>query len=94
MRAFLKCKDDLSILAIQNRFKSQIKFTFKEMDLASIEKEILSYKINKASQILDIQTKIIMKNVDIFAEFLWKSINSSIKSFTFSACFRLADMTC
>ena len=53
------------------------------MDLASIEKEIHNLKINKASQSLDILTKIVKENVDIFAEFLWKSINSSIKFSTF-----------
>ena len=62
------------------------------MDLASIEKEIHNLKINKASQSSDIPTKIIKENVDIFAEFLWKSINSSIKSSTFPACLKSADV--
>ena len=43
------------------------------MDLASIEKEILNLKINKASQSLDIPTKIMKENADIFVELLWKS---------------------
>ena len=49
--------------------------------------------MNKASQSSDIPTKIIKENVDIFAEFLWKSINSSIKSSTFPSCLKLADVT-
>ena len=49
--------------------------------------------MNKASQSSDIPTKIIKENVDIFAEFLWKSINSSIKSSTFPSCFESADVT-
>ena len=49
--------------------------------------------MNKASQSSDIPTKIIKENVDIFAEFLWKSINSSIKSSTFSSCLELEDAT-
>ena len=53
------------------------------MDLASIEEEIYNLKTNKASQSSNIPTKIIKENVDIFAEFLWKSINSSIKFSTF-----------
>ena len=40
------------------------------MDLASIEKEIHSLKINKASQSSNVLTKTIKENLDIFAEFL------------------------
>ena len=46
------------------------------MDLASIGKEINNLKINKESQNSDIPTKIIKENVDIFAELLWKGLNS------------------
>ena len=63
------------------------------MDLESIEKETQNLKINKASQSQDIPTKIIKENVDIFAEFLWKSINSLIKSSTFPSCLKSADVT-
>ena len=63
------------------------------MDLESIEKETQNLKINKASQSQDIPTKIIKENVDIFAEFLWKSINSLIKSSIFPSCLKSADMT-
>ena len=48
------------------------------MDLASTKKEIHNLKINKASQSSDIPTKIIKENVDIFAEFLWKSIKAQL----------------
>ena len=68
-----------SILEIQNKCKNQIKFAFEEINLASVEKEINNLKINKASQSSDIPTKIIKENVDIFVEFLWKTINSSIE---------------
>ena len=80
LRAILKYKDHPSILAIQNNCKSQIKFTFEEVDLASIGKEIHNLKISKASQSSDILAKIIKEHI---AELLWKSINSSIKYFTF-----------
>ena len=76
LRAILKHKDHPSILAIQNNCKNRIKFAFEGMDLSSIEKEVDNLKINKASQSSDIPTKTIKENVDIFAEFLWKSINS------------------
>ena len=63
------------------------------MDLASIKKEIHNLKINKASQRLDIPTKIMKENIDILAEFLWKNINCSIKSSTFASCLKSADVT-
>ena len=93
MRAVLKYKHHTSIPAIQNNCKNGRKFAFEEIDLASIEKEMHNLKMNNASQSSDIPTKIIKENVDIFAEFLWKSINSSIKSFTFPSCLKLADVT-
>ena len=93
LTVILKYKDHPSILAIQNNYKNQIKLAFEEIDLASIEKEIHNLKINKASQSSDIPTKIIKENVDIFAEFLWKSINSSIKSSTFPSRLKSADVT-
>ena len=83
LRAILKYKDHPRILTIQNNCKNRIKFAFQEMDLESIEKGIDNLKINKESQSSDIPTKIIKENVDIFAEFLWKSINSTTKSSTF-----------
>ena len=76
-----------------HNWKNQIKFPFKEMDLASIEKEIHNLKINKSSPSLDIPTKTIKETIGIFSEFLWKSINSSIKSSTFPSCLKSADVT-
>ena len=73
LRAILKYKDHPSILAIQNNCKNGIKFAFEEIDLASIEKEIHNLKMSKASQSLDIPTKIIKENVDICADFYGKA---------------------
>ena len=70
LRASPKHKDHRSILAIQSNCKNLIKFAFEEIDLASIEKEIYKLKLNKTSQSSDIPTKIIKKNVNIFAK-LW-----------------------
>ena len=46
LRAVLKRKDHSSILAVQNNCKNRTKFSFEEMNLASIEKEIHNLKIN------------------------------------------------
>ena len=72
MRAILKYKDNTSILAIQNNCKNGIKFGFEEMDLTSIEKEIHNFKINKASQSLDIPTKLVKENVIFLQNFYGK----------------------
>ena len=82
-----------SLLSIQNKCKNRIKFAFEEIDLASGRKEIHNLKINKISQTLDIPSKIIKKNVDMFTEFLWRSINSSIISSTFPSCLKSVDIT-
>ena len=92
LRAILKYKDHPSILAIQNKCKNQIKFAFEEMYLASTEKETHNLKIKKACQSSDIPNKIIKENVDIFTEFSWKSITSSIKSSNFPSCLKSADV--
>ena len=47
---------------------------------------------NKASQHSDIATKIIKSNSDLFSDFLYVSINSSIKSL-FPSCLKTADVT-
>ena len=57
-----------------------------------IEKEIFYLESKKASQISDIQTKIIKENVDVFADFLCTSINSPIKSSVFPSCLKFADV--
>ena len=45
LRAILKHEDHPSILAIQNKYKNEIKFTFEEIDLANVEKEIHELKM-------------------------------------------------
>ena len=82
-----------SLLAIQNKCKNRIKFAFEEIDLASAPKELHNLKINKISQTLDIPSKIIKKNVDMFTEFLWRSINSSVRLSTFPSCLKSVDIT-
>ena len=93
LRDILKYKDHPSILATQSNYNSRIKLTFQEMNLASIEKEIHNLKISKASVSSDISTKIIKENIDIFEEFLWKTISSSIKSSTSPSCLKSTDVT-
>ena len=68
-------------------------FYFGELEKKEIKKEIHKLKNDKASQHSDIPTKIIKSNSDIFSDFLYVSINSSIKSSLFPSCLKIADIT-
>ena len=51
----------------------------KTISKKDIEKEILNLNVAKASQVLDIPTKIIKKNSDIFSDILLKEFNKSLE---------------
>ena len=55
-------------------------------------KEIFEYETKKASKISGILTKIIKENVDVFADFLCTSINSSNKYSLFTSYLKFADV--
>ena len=93
LKAIVKYKNHPSILTIQAKYKGKNKFSFTEVTTQDIEKEIFDLETRKASQISDIPTKIIKENVDVFADFLCTSINSSIKSSLFPSCLKFADVT-
>ena len=59
--------------------------------LSQITEEIHKLNNNKAFQHSEIPTKIIKSNSDIFSDFLYVSINSSIKSSLFSSCLKTTD---
>ena len=86
LRTILKYKDHPSILAIQNNCKNRINLLLKKWIWEALKKKFIT-------QSSDIPTKIIKENVDIFAELVWKSINSSSKSSTFPSCLKSADVT-
>ena len=93
LRAILKYKNHPGIIAIQNKFKGGDVFYFRELEKEEIQKEIHNLNNIKASQHSDIPTKIIKSNSDIFSDFLYVSINSSIKSSLFPSCLKTADIT-
>ena len=73
--------------------KKHINFCFKKVSIEETQKEILNSNNKKASQNVDIPTKIIKENSDIFGKVLCSFINDSIKSFTFPSCLKEADIT-
>ena len=72
LRAILKHKDHPNII--------EDFFSIRALEKEEIKKEIHKLNSNKASQHSDIPTKVIKSNSDIFSDFLYVSINSSIKS--------------
>ena len=91
-KAILKDKNHPSILAIQKYSKSKT-FHFEKVNIGEVGKEILKLDKTKASQKINIPTRIIKENTDVFAEFLWTSTNSAIKSLGFLSSLKLADVT-
>ena len=63
------------------------------MNIGKVEKEILKLEKTKASQKNNISTRIMKENIDIFADFLCSSINSTIKPASFFSSLKLVDVT-
>ena len=72
--------------------KVKIFFISENSKKRKIQKEIHNLNNDKAFQHPDIPTKIVKSNSDIFSDFLYVSINSSIKSSLFPSCFKTADI--
>ena len=87
----MKYKNQPSILTIQAKCKGKNKFS--EGTKQDIGKEIFHLETKNASQTSDIPAKIIKGNIDVFADFLCTSINSSINSSLFPSCLKFADVT-
>ena len=93
LKAILKYKNHPSIIVIRKKYKISGCFKFTEVDQKGIEKEILKIDVNKASQSIDIPTKIVIENVDIFGDFICTSYNNAVKSSQFYQNLKLADIT-
>ena len=88
-----KYKDHPSIVAIRNKFKGELSFSFKTIEREELYKEILNLDTTKACQEADIPTKVIKLNADLFADFLSSPFNNCIKTGEFPSRFKLADIT-
>ena len=71
-----------SILKIKE-LSSACRFSFENVGLEDVKKVTRELDISKASQLLDIPTKIIKQNADIFSEFFFVNINHSINNSAF-----------
>ena len=78
-RVFLKRSIGLKI----KELNSGCRFCFENVSLEDFKEVTLGLDISKASQLLDVPTKIIKKNADIFSEFFFENINQSINNSNF-----------
>ena len=82
-----------SIVAIRNKFKGELSFSFKTIEREGLYEEILNLDTTKACQETDIPTKVIKLNADLFADFLSSPFNNCIKTGEFPSRFKLVDIT-
>ena len=80
-----------SILKIKE-LSSGCRFSFENVSLEDVKKVTRELNISTASQLLDIPTKIIKQNADIFSEFFFFNINHSINNSTFPDQLKWADI--
>ena len=83
LKAIMKCRNYLNVLTILDKYKNNSIFNFSRVTRV----------ITKSSQDIDIPTKIIKENSDIFACFICKTFNNVADSSTFPAALKLAHIT-
>ena len=80
-----------SILKMQE-LSSGCRFSFENVNLEDVKKVTRELDISKASQLLDVLTKIINQIAGIFSEFFFVNINHSINNSTFPDQLKWADV--
>ena len=93
LKAFLKCREHSSIIAIQNKSKDKGNFNFTEVDQKQTEKEILKLDVNKVSQSSDIPIKVSKETSNFFGNFFCNIFSNSIKLSIFPEILKHADIT-
>ena len=88
----IKYKNHPSIRAILDK-SLNMSFSLKTVSKKDIEKEILKLNVAKASQDLDIPTKIIKNNLDIFSDILSMELNKSLEICKFPSCLKMGNDT-
>ena len=68
-------------------------FTFSDITLEEILKEVDNLDIFKSSQEIDVPAKITKENADMFVWFICESFNNMIDSSIFPATLKLAHIT-
>ena len=92
LRVVEKYKNHPSVVAIKNKNVNS-QFSFRPITKLEIYKEILNLDISKASHNLDIPTKIVKANADIFTEILFTEFERSLEINNFPTSMKLANVT-
>jgi len=79
-----KFKNHPSILKIREHYNSSNSFSFTQVNVNDVKKEIDALDASKAHQENDIPVKILKENRDIFADFITKDFNFGILNDLFS----------
>ena len=93
LKAILKYRKHLSIIAINDRYKGNDTLNFNEVHETEIKNQILQLNKRIATQGYDIPNRVIIENADIFSDILCNNFNNSIVSSNFPQCLKLADIT-
>ena len=93
IKAIVKYRAHPSIIVIKENCTSKSNFNFSFAEKVDILKEIKMLLSNKATQNTDIPTKLIKDNADIFAEFVFISLNKCIEQSVFPSKLKLANIT-
>ena len=83
IKVIVKYRDHPNIIAIKDECTSKSNFDFSFVEKVDILNEIKMLQSNKVKQNTDIPTKLIKDNADIFAEFIFVSLNKCIEQSVF-----------
>ena len=92
LKSILKYKDRPSIKAIKKIAKPNSLFRFSNVEKREILHEIVNLDASKSCQDTDVPTIIIKENADIFADFIYTAINTTINKNEFPSFLKLADV--
>ena len=87
LKAIIKYKNHPSIAAIRNA-NNNVHFHFNEVSVEEVYKEITILSTGKSVQSTYIPIRLLKENVDIFADYIYKFFNESIKKIYISIHFK------
>ena len=93
INAIVKYRAHSSVIVIKENCTSKFNFNFSFVEKVDILREIKMLQSNKATQNTHIPTKLIKDNANIFAEFIFISLNRCIKQSVFPSKLKLVNIT-
>ena len=93
LKAIVRYRNHPSIVVIKKFCNSKSHFSFKNVQMEEILKELNNLNINKATQNINIPTKVIKENSDIFGYLIFSNLNCCINTFSYTSLLNRADIT-